>query len=339
MAGHPKAKLTADESLVDEENGVFLVDNSLSDVLRSKETAAAFLRYVFFPFCKRYSFGTCQSFACNPKLLDEKFGSSIVKDTAKFVARISGEESRDGRGDEGLGETQRSKLAIDMHALVPNAKTAPRYKKSRRTLIPGAYLSEEKQRRSGAGPAKSRATHFGEVVEKRPWLWGRHNDAQFRRLDVDLARFETLYDQLGGASVFGENVDSRITLFDKRNARQPVCAVGDHADLPGGTSAVADALWERVDKRNLITYAEKKVDRRQELLDEYVNRVAAAGIQDGHLWKVRVEYYRPRGAPGGKYAIGPSLQKLTREARAHALGGFAFDVDIKCAQPRTLAII
>ena len=88
VAGHPKAKLTADESLVDEENGVFLVDNSLSDVLRSKETAAAFLRYVFFPFCKRYSFGTCQSFARNPKLL---------KDTTNFVARMFSEESSGGR--------------------------------------------------------------------------------------------------------------------------------------------------------------------------------------------------------------------------------------------------
>ena len=87
VVGHPKVKLTASKGEVDESNGVYLVDNTLNDFLRSKRAAQIYMRYVFLPFCAENSLPTCKEYVRDPRVLDDKFGPSIVSDTEKFVQK------------------------------------------------------------------------------------------------------------------------------------------------------------------------------------------------------------------------------------------------------------
>ena len=48
---------------------------------------------------------------------------------------------------------------------------------------------------------------------------------------------------------------------------------------------------------------------------------------NGQYVTLRVQYYRKYTLPGRRYARGPSLRRLTREARAAAMDGLTYAVD------------
>ena len=65
------------------------------------------------------------------------------------------------------------------------------------------------------------------------------------------------------------------------------------------------------------------------------------GIIEGDIARARVAYCRKHGLPGRRYAKGPSLQMLTKEARGVAMNftyedSYVVDIDIRNAHPTLL---
>ena len=86
-------------------------------------------------------------------------------------------------------------------------------------------------------------------------------------------------------------------------------------------------MLEVVDLASLRRYAAQQEDRRPDCVDAYIDRLEREGQKQGNYVTLRVQYYRKHGLPGRLYAIGPSLQKLTKEARAAAMDGFTYALD------------
>ena len=102
----------------------------------------------------------------------------------------------------------------------------------------------------------------------------------------------------------------------------------------------AGYLTEIVNLKQLCAYELEGSDRRPDALRAYIAKCQAEGVAVPELGddfvQVSVPYYRKFGWLGRRYAQGPSLQHLTREARSAALGGHALDADMVAAHPRLL---
>ena len=72
------------------------------------------------------------------------------------------------------------------------------------------------------------------------------------------------------------------------------------------------------------------MDPKQPVLEAFIQRVEAEVVKDADLgpdaWKVKICYYRKFGI-GRRYAKGPSIQKLSRQARSAICGKYALDID------------
>ena len=103
----------------------------------------------------------------------------------------------------------------------------------------------------------------------------------------------------------------------------------EEAALDMGEIVESEAVetLEVVDIAGLRTYAAKQVDRRQDMLVAYISRLEQEGQAQGKYVPLRIKYYRKHGLPGRLYAMGPSLQNQTKEARAAAMDGFTYALD------------
>ena len=105
--------------------------------------------------------------------------------------------------------------------------------------------------------------------------------------------------------------------------------------LIGNMSSTVAHVQEHVDLQALCKHAATGTDRRQELLELYIRRHHEHGPLAGASSSIDVENYQQKHY--GRYlARGPAGQKLTKEARAIALGAHSAVVDPSCCHPRLL---
>ena len=89
-----------------------------------------------------------------------------------------------------------------------------------------------------------------------------------------------------------------------------------------------DKIWETVDLKALRTYAESSNKNENKKMQQYVNYFEENGIDVGEgLKKIEVSYYRINGV-GRRYASGPSLQRLSKQARKVAFQNLGFEIDM-----------
>eukprot|EP00973_Karenia_brevis_P027030 3730472-Karenia_brevis.AAC.1 len=72
----------------DSKDGIFKRRHDLEEKLRDPSRAAAYMLNVFFSFCEEYSVQRCLDIVANPQILDDIYGSSLVKDSEAFIKRM-----------------------------------------------------------------------------------------------------------------------------------------------------------------------------------------------------------------------------------------------------------
>eukprot|EP00971_Amphidinium_carterae_P329033 6461272-Amphidinium_carterae.1 len=217
---------------------------------------------------------------------------------------------QDARGDSASVEARDMLEAV--HKNTPVGDRVKEYRVRRVNKLPGQTYASKK-----GAPCKRRWDYFVEYATVWPHLFKIESKDTALKLNIDLAKFEAVMSGYE-ASQFGGSWDEWGSVF----AHKEVVAdrgwqTHDHHERVESASNSAGVLLECISVAALKEYSMNHRDRHPEEIMRYLNAVG----EDGRLL---VNCCRKHDLPGRRYATSASLQHLTREARAAAVGG---DVD------------
>ncbi len=340
---------TGDELKVDHARFVYKQDPTLRDFLRSPVARHCRLRDHLLLVMQRFTVEELLDFLAHPD-------DSIVAATLALVQKMASGGVRDAAdGDVGVVDVADAKtVLLDIHENVRVRNWSMRtYLVLRCDKLKGSQKAE-------STPGKpNRIDTFKAMIEAFPFLF-KFDEAGgvFRKLDFDVAGFRRLAaahdgDVVGDVEHYPIVFDVRARIADSLCTEDQVGIEDAGEELAEATPALtqmaadtdAASFTEIVNLTALRQYAARRVDRRQRQLNDYIRRVQREGTQDADfpgMVCVDVPYVRKRGLPGRRYAVGLSLQTLTKEARAMACSAPAlaegqsaqlFDLDFKNCIP------
>ena len=159
-------------------------------------------------------------------------------------------------------------------------------------------------------------------------------------LYVDLTK---LSETLAGIScdIFGCQSDwGDIWSWKKNVNSKKIYSIEDETSNECTSDKEADVFHEIVNLAALTEYSDRKVDRRPDTLQGYIDRCLREGVQilsmgPGFV-SLAITYYRKHAILGRRYARGYAAQNLTKEARYIAFGGHSIDIDIRSCHTTVL---
>ena len=199
------------------------------------------------------------------------------------------------------------------------------------------------QKERGSEKKPSKIDNFNEAVGLYPYLFKevRERDG-YTKANINLELWETLIAKYD-AGVIGA-LEDFPPVFECRDFHGSVEEADEVPEATEVTQSITinkdidvscDVLVEVVNLYALKEYATKAVDRRQDCLLLYIQRIESEGYSDETfpgMMCLQVEYVQKFGI-ARKYAIGWSLQHMTKEARAAACGTsekcWALDADFE----------
>ena len=333
-----KGVFTSDETRVDPAKGIFklIPQDELTAFLSHPVTAAIYFREWCLPFFLENS------------LLDSlgminDLGSvspDLENDTIWLATCLSGNKTLPpGVTDEKIKES--NELVELVHAATPMKRIIKEYLIMKVESLPGCASSTKGKR--------TKLTNFIDALDHTDAKLFKQMDAAcFAKLQVDWTSMQTCMGEEGGSAVFGTWKDWSCP-FDLAHAQEKwdakafiadqACMEAHKASGAGVIASVSSTvvtLDEVADVQAMKQYMQLNVDRRPEMLRQYVERHENYGRQDGSKSTISVEYYQQKHY--GRYmGRGPSGQKLTKEARKIAFGAICAEVDAACCHPRLLA--
>ena len=333
-----KGVFTSDDDQVDPAKGVFklIAQDELSAFLSHPVTAAIYFREWCLPFFKENtlqdSLAMINNLASVSKLLEI--------DTTWLATCLSGNKTLPpGVTDQKLQES--NEVVATVHAATPMKRIVKEYLVSKVEALPGCASSSEGKR--------TKMANFIDALDHADVKLFQQIDATaFAKLLVDWTSLYTFMQEEGGDKVFGTWADwaCPFDLLHIQEKWEDKAFSSDRAYMEAHkssgagviatVSATVTSLEEIVDLPALKQYMQLDVDRRQDMLRQYIERHESHGQQEGSQSKINVEYYQQKHY--GRYmARGPSGQKLTKEARSVAFGSMCAEVDAACCHPRLLA--
>lgn len=295
------------------------------------------------PFIQTYSAEECT------KILSDL--SQEMKDARVAVARqmaYGGLESAPdmtGAGADGLdaenggnanGEALPGKsLVRRVHDATVGSVVVGYGRISQLTFVPGL------RKLGSAKGKKSRVEVFRAALGTWPLLFTeRQEHHHFLRLRLDVNIFEELLVKYGSAEgalpVFGDTTLWEPMWNEKIEGGNDwdwgeyyPADEAQFSETQTDARTPAGELVETVNLRALKAYAEQGVDRRPTSLSAFIMRCESHGKRNGDVVSVRIEYYQKYGLPSRRYALGPSTQWLTREARSAAFYPHGTDLDVR----------
>lgn len=203
---------------------------------------------------------------------------------------------------------------------------------------------------------KSKLAYFIEALDSSKSPLFRQKDSNvFKKVLLDLDKFETAIGNFGGEAVFG-NWDAWGDLIGQRESQEARdghaysqyeaylsnCLRNQDRNYVEQMAQVTKiTLQEEADVDNLQQYASEGTDRRQAQLQEYLRRwslamAAQASVPGSGASKhIDVEHYNT-ATYHRLLAKACAGQKLTREARRAGYSSFCAEVDAPTCHPRLL---
>ena len=334
-----QSSFTPDTAMVDVENKVFVEDSDLRSFLRSGEARAAYILYWVIPFMQKFTVAETTDFITKPH-------KDLLATTTAFVQQMANGGLKPYVVPATSAEDQPS------HEYVQAMEACIRVHKnmeiSARTIKEAALnkLSFLAGTSKKIPNKETRAQLFSKAVEIFPFLFRRIGGTwSFKKSELDLEKFERVYSSYiraipGDWQQWGVLWDV-LDEYEQEPQADNYDEEGINPFDDGAGNTLVEHLLEVVNLEDLKAYAAKGTDRRLAQLRTYIQRIESEGqlhheLGNGYV-AIKVGYYMKHGLPGRRYAIGPSAQKFTKEARAIAFGKHALDVDLRNAHPSLLA--
>ena len=271
----------------------------------------------------------------------DQIGGTMKRDSDWLVRRLAGVyEPVPGALADDLTARFNDNIRL-VHRSTPEKKDVKAHLIKQLKELPGlAAVSSQKSL-----PTKLKT--FNEAVENGQRGLLQYVDGNtYSRLFVDNGKFGPIMEAKGGTDVFGDWANWG-DVFAHREAQSdwdPEGAVGDAYSLfedvgaaaTGQDPAAPRIVDEVVNVNALRKLQETGEDNKLEALNAYLHRFALESkpLSDGHL-AIQITYAQ-RGCYGKYIARGPSVQKLSRGARAAALQSQSALVDAPACHIRLL---
>ncbi|CAE7371257.1 unnamed protein product, partial [Symbiodinium necroappetens] len=331
-----KGSFTSDYARVDPLNGIFklIPQDELSAFLSHPVTAAIYFRDWCLPFFQENSLQDSLTLINNLGSVSDL----LEADTVWLATCLSGNKMLPpGVTDQKLKES--NDLVAIVHAATPLRRIIKEYLILKVEALPGCAASSKGKR--------TKLVNFVDALDHTDVNLFKQIDATcFAKLLIDWTTLQECIQTEGGAEVFGTYADwscpfDLLHTQEKWDAKaftsDRACMEAHKASGSGviaSVSSTVTTLEETADIQALKSYMQLNVDRRPEMLRQYLERHECHGHQSGKESIISVEYYQKHY---GRYmARGPSGQKLTKEARKVAFGGGCAEVDAACCHPRLL---
>ena len=332
-----KGSFTSDYARVDPANGIFklIPQDELSAFLSHPVTAAIYFRDWCLPFFQENSLQDSLTLINNLGSVSDL----LEADTVWLATCLSGNKMLPpGVTDQKLKES--NDLVAIVHAATPLRRIIKEYLILKVEALPGCAASSKGKR--------TKLVNFVDALDHTDVNLFKQIDATcFAKLLIDWTTLQECIQTEGGAEVFGTWADwscpfDLLHTQEKWDAKaftsDRACMEAHKASGSGviaSVSSTVTTLEETADIQALKSYMQLNVDRRPEMLRQYLERHECHGHQSGKESIISVEYYQQKHY--GRYmARGPSGQKLTKEARKVAFGGGCAEVDAACCHPRLL---
>ncbi len=321
-----RATFTSKEEDVDPANMVFLADPELEGKLDSPDAVFCYLRNYLFPFIRDCNEAKARALIMKPApqiQADTKKLLHIMADNQK--RRINKDGARDfeeesARELAGDGPCDGAVMLQKVHETFQNRRVIMEYQILKHSSILGL------SRNTGKVNKKSRVDVFLEALHlPGNFFFDKLTDTSYARAPFrSWALFQELDEEKFGSPMSWKSYQGR-----GKHANDSGQPAHSFLDTPGQEEEADHdhQVLECAHLDRLREYQALGIDRRPQELDKLI-RAAAGGADIGDGYRAfSVAYHRVGGMPGRRYAIGPSLQKITREARAVAVRGLCKDLD------------
>ena len=316
-----ESSYTADGDAEDVGARCFAEDHSLSPFLEGATSKFLYIHDHLLPFVQRYSEDDCvRMLTCPPQYIQQQTIEFAQKMANGGIRLPTVTESEDGA--QTTSEFEERLRAT--HKAVPSGCRIRTSVITKLNEIPGVKVIA-----STKGKV-SKVDNFNRYIEQFPFLFKRVQlFDQYIKLQIDLAKFETLMTKYGNQH-FGRFEDwGQIWGQLDRAQREPELDSDSDTDcvVRGRTQTWETCLDETIDFEKTVKYSTSGADTRQTMLDRYIHRHRKDGKIDGCYSTIKVSYYSLYGIPSRWYGYGPCAQKLSRESRRHCFEDHAVDVD------------
>ena len=343
LAVGKQATFTSDVSKVDCGNLVFEADGRVEERLDSGDAVWCYLRHILLPWQRQHSEEEARRMIMDPAPRIRADTSRLLQilrhsqNTNPFERGVNSQPEAGGMDAAGEAAPDRSDLksAIDVvrasesfqilqqcHTTWSSKRTVKDYQVAQFQAIPGTKY-----------PAKSKKTRvqvFDEFLQS-PYNFffdhaghGTYTRAPFSDVEEVLSLPSDAFGNVTQwlpypmvATRFGGNDEPfDFHLIAAEDPWQPTPV------------EVVEYVKEIGHLSNLREYAEKYIDRRPQSLRAWIDRLShGTPLEDGEHYEITVGYKQAHNIPGRLIAIGASLQNITKEARAVAVGGRCSDMD------------
>ena len=332
-----KGVFTSDDARIDPAQGIFklIPQDELSTFLSHPVTAAIYFRDWCLKFFSENSLQDSLGMINNLGSVSDL----LELDTTWLASCLSGNKMLPpGVTDEKIHEA--NEVIAIVHTATPMKRIIKEYLILKVEALPGCASSSKGKR--------TKMVNFIDALDHADVKLFQQIDATcFAKLLVDWALLRTCMQEEGGNDVFGTWADwacpfDLLHMQEKWDSKvyTSECDYMESHKASGigviaNVSSTVVTVEETANLRALKQYMNLDVDRRPDMLKQYIDRHETHGAQDGIHSTISVEYYQQKHY--GRYmSRGPPGQKLTKEARRVAFGDMCCEVDAACCHPRLL---